>query len=65
MRNWLMNKKNWKPFLTGLATGGSIGFVSSFFKSEHLLMRALLSAYIAAVLASFIEYLIKVPKTSE
>ena len=40
-----MERKNWKPFLTGLATGGSIGFVSGFFKSEHLLMRALLSAY--------------------
>ena len=41
------------------------GFVSVFFKGEHLLMRALLSGYIAAVLASFIEYVIKFPKTSE
>ncbi|MFM7609080.1 MAG: hypothetical protein ACKO9A_09450 [Alphaproteobacteria bacterium] len=65
MRSWLMKRNNWKPFLTGLATGGSIGFVNIFFKGEHLLMRALLSAYIAAVLASFIEYVIKVPKTSE
>ena len=65
MRNWLMNKKNWKSLLTGLAIGGAIAFVSIFFKGEHLLMRALLSGYIAAVLAGFIEYVIKVPKTSE
>ena len=65
MRRWLMAKKNWKGFLTGIATGGSIGFVSRFFKGEHLLMRTLLSAYIAAVLASFIEYFMKMPKSSE
>jgi len=65
MRNWLIEKKNWRALLTGLATGGSIGFVSDFFKGEHLLTRALLSAYIAAVLASFIEYFMKMPKSSE
>jgi hypothetical protein len=64
MRRWLIDEKNLKSILTGLSTGMSIGFVSVFFKGEHLLMRALLSAYIVAVLASLIEFFMKAPRSS-
>jgi len=60
-----MDKNNWKGLLTGLATGGSVGFVMIFFKGEHFLIQALLAAYFSFVIASFMLYFMRDTRNSE